>query len=310
MESFDEFFLFITSALGFFFSFTYTLLGYREVVYGFLPLLIIGLVIPIYIGYVRGAILLDMLEERVRGWIYFLCGVFVYIASSILFIVDKLLMLSVGFETFSRFFIFGGSLLIGYFISSKRLHRWFCRNVFEAFNHKMTKLTDKIYTDTSSSALLIGLFLYISFILSLSETFDLWVLFMTAFFISSGMAFFVWSERDIRKWISLVRFSDFIEIESKKARSYISTRVGTISWLISLTSIAIVLFLLKWLPLLVQIGLLIIFLFGQILTHLSTEKKYTLVRKKDVPKDVEIELTKLLNRITEKQVEGQSEGKA
>ena len=55
----------------------------------FLPLLILILVVPIYIGYIRGAILLDSIVERIRGWFYLiLCGGY-YTGSAVIFsIVD------------------------------------------------------------------------------------------------------------------------------------------------------------------------------------------------------------------------------
>lgn len=308
MERLDEFFLFITSVLGLFFSWLYTLLGYREIIYGFLPLLIIGVVIPIYIGYVRGAILLDMLEERVRGWIYFLYGVTYYVTSSALFGVNKLLqILNVEFEPLSGLIILTGGLLIGFFLSRGKLYNWFCRNIFKAFNHKMTKLQDKIYDDTSSSAYHISLFLLISFILSTSEIIDPAQGLMIIFFVSIGVAYFVSWERQIRKWVSLVRFSDFIEIQSKMVRSYISLRVSKISFWFSIICLALVVLLLRLLPLLVIIGLFVVFLSFRILLIFSTETKHTPTKKRDVPEEIEIELTKLLNRITKKKEESEKQ---
>jgi len=309
IERLDEFFLFITSVFGLFFSLLYALLGYQEIVYGFFPLLIIGLVIPVYIGYVRGAILLDTLEERVRGWIYFLHGVVFYVTSSVLFGVNKILVIwNVEFELFSGFFLLIGGILIGVLMGGGRLYRWFCRNIFKAFNHKMTKLMGKIYQDTSSCALSISIFFYTSFIVSTSETFDLTQALMMVFLLSVGVAFFISWERDIRKWVSLVRFSDFIEIQSKIARSYIPPRVKEISFWVSTICIVLVSLLIKLLPFPVILGLLIAFLFFQILFILSTETKYTPVKKKNVPEHIEIELTKLLDHITKKKEKSKGNG--
>lgn len=305
MERFDEFLLFITSVLGLFFSFLYSLLGYPEIVYGFFPLLIIGVVIPIYIGYVRGAILLDILEERVRGWIYFLIGVFYYSALIIFFVVNKLLLvLNVEFETFSGLFTFIGFLLVSYFLGWRRLYRWFCRNIFKAFNHKMTELTDKIYADTSGSAFYTGLFFYLAFGLSVSENLDVSIAPMVVFSVLTGVVLFIVHERDIRKWVNLVRFSDFIEIESARARPRIPIGVGKVAYLIYIVIATIFLIIWEWLPLVVTITLMIILMFNSILLSLSTETAYTPIVKKDVPKDIEIELTKLLDRITKKGEKG------
>lgn len=301
IERLDEFFLFITSVLGLFFSWLYTLLGYREIVYGFLPLLIIGLVIPIYIGYVRGAILLDTLEERVRGWIYFLYGVIFYLIFSILFAVNKLLLiLNIEFEPFSGLLFLAGNVLLGFFLGGGKLYRWFCGNIFKAFNHKMTELTHKIYDDTSSNARWTTIYLYISFTLSLSDNLDVSLVSIMAFFISVGVILFIFSERNIRKWVSLVRFSDFIEVESKSSMPYISPRVGKILMWLSIIDLAVLLLSMKWLPLLANIGLTIIASICMILFTFSTATTYTPSRKKDIPKHVATELTTLINRITGK----------
>jgi len=300
MERLDEFFLFITSVLGLFFSWLYTLLGYREIVYGFLPLLIIGVVIPIYIGYVRGAILLDTLEERVRGWIYFLYGVTFYLSLCALLAVNKLFpILNVESEIFSRLFISGATLFLGVFLGGRKLYRWFCPNIYGAFNHKMTGLAEKIYDDTASNATWTTIFFYTAFNFSLSENSDPALAFMVIFSISVGVVLFILSERSVRKWVILVRFSDFVKIESKRV-SYIPPRIGTISLLISIFSIIILQLLYEWFPLFGKLGLTIIFSAGSILFILSRTTEYTPVRKKDVPEDVETELAKLINRITGK----------
>jgi hypothetical protein len=45
-----------------------------------MPLLIVGLFFPFYIGYLRGAIVVDSILERIRGWIYFTTGTSIYAA--------------------------------------------------------------------------------------------------------------------------------------------------------------------------------------------------------------------------------------
>jgi len=45
-----------------------------------IPFLFLGVLLPFLIGYMRGAIELDSIEERLRGWIYFLIGTSSYFA--------------------------------------------------------------------------------------------------------------------------------------------------------------------------------------------------------------------------------------
>lgn len=299
MERFDEIFLFITSVLGLFFSLLYALLGYQEIAIGFLPLLIIGLAIPIYIGYIRGAILLDMLEERIRGWIYFLSGVAIYLGSAILLIVDELLT-TFGFpaKPFQATFYVGGCLILGYFLGRGRLHRWFCRSIHKAFNHEITELTEKIYRETSSSAHLIGIMFFASLTISLSETFEPVLVSIMICFILLGVFYFVSSELYLRKWVNLVRFSDFVEIESEKIRPYISRRVRNILTGLFIAILFLIASLGESIPRSWLIGLLTIGSLDAALVRFLTRTKYTPVRKKDVPKEIELKLTELLNRIT------------
>lgn len=44
-----------------------------------IPFLLIGIFFPFYISYIRGAITLDKIEERVRGWVYLIIGMFSYV---------------------------------------------------------------------------------------------------------------------------------------------------------------------------------------------------------------------------------------
>jgi len=45
-----------------------------------IPFLLLGIVLPFIVGYMRGAIEKDSLEERMRGWIYFIVGTVSYFA--------------------------------------------------------------------------------------------------------------------------------------------------------------------------------------------------------------------------------------
>jgi hypothetical protein len=300
MRNLDSFLLFLSSIFGLSFSFLYALLGYREIVYGFLPLLINGLVIPIYIGYVRGAILLDTLEERVRGWIYFIYGIISYILSPAFWAINKLMLTAnIEFEIASRLVMFIGIFAVSYFLGAGNLRRWFCHTIFKVFNREMTKLTDKIYIDTGSSAFSVSLFLSIAFIFSISSTLDAIITSFMVVNISFGVAFFVWNERDIRRWIDLLQFSEYIDLEYRPSKFFIPIWIGKVFSVISLLAIAILLVAFKWIDLFVQIGLVIIVLIGYILVTFSFGKSRTMhVKKKGtMPKDIEANLTKLLHRM-------------
>jgi hypothetical protein len=76
LEKLDNAFLFIISLVGLLFTIVQV---YREGVNGLIeisPLLVLGVALPFYVGYIRGAIEYgDSLTERVRGWVYLTVGV-------------------------------------------------------------------------------------------------------------------------------------------------------------------------------------------------------------------------------------------
>jgi len=80
----DSALLFFTSSLIAVFSIGYAILALDWLVI-FFPLLIISWVMPIYIGYIRGALIYDSIDERIRGWTYFIYGAFYYCTLLVVF---------------------------------------------------------------------------------------------------------------------------------------------------------------------------------------------------------------------------------
>jgi len=79
----DSLFLFVPTLLGIGFSlFQYYLGIIKEpsAMIALMPILIVGIGMPVYIGYYRGGIKLDSMIERARGWIYLVGGAGNYIA--------------------------------------------------------------------------------------------------------------------------------------------------------------------------------------------------------------------------------------
>lgn len=80
IDRLDEAFLFIISMVGVLFTiiqvYTKEIQGLVEIS----PLMFIGVFLPFYVGYVRGAIICNTIEERLRGWSYLAVGVSTYLA--------------------------------------------------------------------------------------------------------------------------------------------------------------------------------------------------------------------------------------
>ncbi|RLE70666.1 MAG: hypothetical protein DRJ37_06180 [Thermoprotei archaeon] len=72
----DELLLFYTALAGLIPYVLQLALGKAFMACYALPILIYVLIVPTYIGYYRGAVKLDLIEERVRGWIYLITGLY------------------------------------------------------------------------------------------------------------------------------------------------------------------------------------------------------------------------------------------
>lgn len=79
IERLDRAFLFVLGSVGLVISFIETkkdVTGMMEAI----PFLLLGIFLPFLVGYMRGAIEIDSVEERMRGWIYFIIGTCSYFA--------------------------------------------------------------------------------------------------------------------------------------------------------------------------------------------------------------------------------------
>ena len=75
----DSLLLFAASLISLIFSITQWLMEGFEALLYILPLMLIMLVMPLYVGYIRGAITKDNVVERARGWTYLVVGVITYL---------------------------------------------------------------------------------------------------------------------------------------------------------------------------------------------------------------------------------------
>lgn len=79
----DQLLLFVSSMFGIFISLLQPVMDGTEFLFFWLPLVFLGTFMPLWIGYWRGAIVLDSNLERARGWEYLLGGVGACLASEI-----------------------------------------------------------------------------------------------------------------------------------------------------------------------------------------------------------------------------------
>jgi len=80
LERLDNAFLFALSFVGLIVSFIQVTMRDLSLIVESIPFIAVGIVLPFYVGYLRGAIEIDTLNERMRGWIYFVIGIGSYFA--------------------------------------------------------------------------------------------------------------------------------------------------------------------------------------------------------------------------------------
>lgn len=85
IEKLDNALLFCLASMGIITSFIEINKNDFSQLIAAIPFLLLGIVIPFFIGYVRGSISKNNFEERIRGWIYFFVGLFSYVGFYISF---------------------------------------------------------------------------------------------------------------------------------------------------------------------------------------------------------------------------------
>jgi hypothetical protein len=83
-EKLDAAFLFVLSFVGIIVSFLQVTVINLGAFIEALPFLVLGIVLPFYVGYLRGAIEVDTVQERMRGWVYALIGTTYYLGSFVI----------------------------------------------------------------------------------------------------------------------------------------------------------------------------------------------------------------------------------
>lgn len=149
----DSALLFFSSSLSLAFGVGYAFLGGKWLQY-YLPMLFLGWFMPIYIGYLRGSLIQDSVEERARGWIYFVVGLGFYIGGPLLgTFVEGLLKLGL----YSGILAAIPAFFVGYSLATLQ-----STVVYSIFKFQKKDLKEKVkqaFTETRLSALLLAILL-------------------------------------------------------------------------------------------------------------------------------------------------------
>ena len=149
----DSALLFFSSSLSIAFGVGYGWLGGKWLQY-YLPMLLLGWFMPVYIGYVRGSLIEDSIEERVRGWIYFIMGLGYYIASPLFAVLaEEIFELSL----YSNLVTAILSFIIGFLLSTT-----YSTVIYKIFKIQIKNLREEVrkaFSETRLSALLLAILL-------------------------------------------------------------------------------------------------------------------------------------------------------
>jgi hypothetical protein len=120
VERFDNAFLFALGSTGLVISLLQVVMKDLNAVVEAIPFLLLGIVFPFYIGFLRGAIEVDSNEERLRGWIYFLIGTSYYFGS---FVLSSIRSQNLQISYANGQILFYATIVLGLF-TTDRILKW------------------------------------------------------------------------------------------------------------------------------------------------------------------------------------------
>jgi hypothetical protein len=209
----DSFLLYLTSLFGFLYSLSQFFFGTKEDIIWFIPLLIPGMVLPIYFGYCCGA-LRDSAEDRIRGWIYFITGIPFYGLQLLNLFVQKQIEQYISIDV-AKVVPFLLMLLTGFLVGmlAGRCERKLEGLIFYLCRRESSLATSKMTSATGESAVFLSMALFMAPLLKVSSSteFPSRFLFMIIFLVASCI---LW--RSSNKWSVLSKYSEYIMIRESE----------------------------------------------------------------------------------------------
>ena len=152
-DKLDTLLLFFASSLGIGFTIISAILRYQDLLI-FLPTLFLGWFMPIYVGYVRGSLILDSAQERARGWIYLSIGTVLYI--SMVFIPTVLTDVESSLAYFLSFL--SGVIFPSILMYFSILKNYIGNKILDILGQQPTDETDESFLSTFMSSLSLVIF--------------------------------------------------------------------------------------------------------------------------------------------------------
>ncbi len=150
MGKLDSALLFLSSTVGIIFAVIRAAISPSASIVTAIPLIILGIVLPFYYGYVRGALVRSSTVDRYRGWIFFLVGLGAYGYSIIVEWMNIVLPAYVGRGAYW----FDIPLAIGAVLPAYLIARKFHKFIFKVLEEPPSKVISSSAFLTAMSAIL------------------------------------------------------------------------------------------------------------------------------------------------------------
>ena len=301
----DSFLLYLTSLFGLLYSLAQFFLSTIEDIIYFIPLLVPGLILPIYFGYCRGA-LGDSAEDRVRGWLYLIVGAPFYIipflSSLIQKPIEQCIPANIARTVPLLLVLFMAFLISNYIgILGRRLKDF----IFYLCERKSSFATDKMSADTALSAIFLSAALSI---VPLLKPLPLIIFLPRFFFMISFLIIACILGCYSGRWSLLSKYSEYVRTKQLKPslKYHLFHDLERISFGLLLGSIVITALIetpltgmLRIIGVTVIIGIFLVGLFSIIMSEIYSPK--TLLEIKDdveVPDEIKKVLEKLIKELS------------
>ena len=196
LDKLDTLLLSLSSSLSLVVTIVAALQDIRWLIH-FIPILVPAWIMPIYIGYIRGALILDRLEERVRGWTYFVAGAGFYAAIYLsVFIIDP--TLNIVSPTVRSAFAYSGYILAFVIIV---LSIFVSRKIFGIYRRRVTLDINKAIISTTLASFFVGAFSYLvaRSLVSIAENPEVWTVVPWVLILCPFFIFFIYFDGRARR---------------------------------------------------------------------------------------------------------------
>jgi len=144
----DNLLLHTSTLLGIILALSQATIGSKDLLKSFIPLFLFIWLIPVYVGYIKGAIVYDLISERIRGWIYLIIGTLTYLLFLGVFFLRTRPKVSI--SLFDNYIIIGFLLLIFLF------EIYICKKFIKFFKAEISDVEKYIIKRTTVLPLFLG----------------------------------------------------------------------------------------------------------------------------------------------------------